>query len=69
MIELPPSVVGAAQVNVADVFPGATINDIGADGAPAGTVALLDVVAPVPAWLIAAMRKMYDDPLVRPVTA
>ena len=64
----PPSVVGTVQVNVAAVFPGATINDNGADGAPAGTVAPLDVVAPVPAWFTAAIRNVYEVPFAKPVT-
>ena len=64
----PPLVVGAVHDNDAVVLPGETISAIGADGAPAGTVALLDVVAPVPAWFTAAMRYMYDVPFVSPVT-
>ncbi len=64
----PPLVVGAVHDNDAVVLPGDTMSTIGADGAPAGTVALLDVVAPVPAWFTEAMRYMYDVPFVRPVT-
>ena len=64
----PPSVVGTAQVNVAAVLPGVTINDNGADGAPAGTIAPLDAELPVPAWFTAAMRNVYDVPFAKPVT-
>ena len=64
----PPSVVGKVQVNVAVVLPGATCKAIGAEGAPAGTVAPLDAVLPVPAWFTAATRNVYEVPFAKPVT-
>ena len=58
MMAEPPLVVGAVHVKVAAVFPGDTVNVIGAEGAPAGIVAALEAVAPAPAWFTAATRNV-----------
>ena len=65
----PPEVEGAVQATVIDVSPAVIELMVGAPGTVAGTAAA-DAVddGPVPALLVAVTAKVYESPLVRPVT-
>ena len=58
MIALPPSLDGVVQLNVALVLPGVMLNDVGADGAPAGVTFALANDAPAPATFTAETRNL-----------
>ena len=69
MSGLPPVLVGAAHVSATCWLPRVPASDVGAAGTPNGTYAG-DAVENVPTdpLMTLATRKMYDVPLVRPVT-
>jgi hypothetical protein len=60
---------GAVNVTVASALPLTAETLVGAPGTVAGVTALLALEAvPVPTALVAVMVKVYEVPLVRPVT-
>jgi hypothetical protein len=59
---------GAVHDNDAEEFPGADDSATGASGTALGVPDTGDVVLDVPAALLAAIRNVYDTPLVRPTT-
>ena len=66
---LPPLDSGAVQLTVADALPRLAVTPVGASGTATGVTAFdaADAV-PVPALLVAVTVKVYDVPLVSPVT-
>jgi hypothetical protein len=66
---LPPVLVGAVQLTVADALPLTGVAMVGAPGVVAG-VTLADEAEnePVPTTLMAATVNVYASPLVRPDT-
>ena len=69
VIGVPPFEAGVVQAIGADVALGeAALGASGMVGGPSGTTGFEVPAGPVPAPLIAATRKVYCVPLVRPVT-
>jgi hypothetical protein len=66
VITLPP-LAGAVQESATVVLPDIACTPVGAPGGAAGVTELEVAEAPVPIALIAATRKVYATPLVRPV--
>ena len=66
---LPPFEAGAVKLTVAWAFPPVAVPMVGAPGTVAGITAFEAAdAAPVPTELVAVTVKVYDVPLVRPVT-
>ncbi len=65
----PPSLEGAVQLTASEVPDRVAVTAVGAPGTAAGVTAV-DAVeyAELPAELVARTRKMYEVPLVSPVT-
>ena len=74
MIALPPSEAGALKVTLACLFPEVATPIVGAPGtvaaAPPPGITLLETLeaVPVPRALAAVTVKVYETPLVKPVT-
>ena len=69
MIAEPPFPAGALNVTVACAFPAIAMPMTGAPGTVAGVTALeAEDAGPLPTALVAITVKVYDVPLVRPVT-
>ena len=68
VITLPPFE-GAVQLTTAEALPAVAVTLVGAPGAMAGVTALEGALATlVPIAFVAVTVKVYDVPLVRPVT-
>jgi hypothetical protein len=66
---LPPMLVGAVHVTMAEATPGIATTFVGESGTAAGTTALLGAdMAPVPTALCARTVNVYDVPLASPLT-
>jgi hypothetical protein len=65
----PPSLEGAVQLTAADPLPVTAVTPVGAPGTVAG-IATFEIpgVADEPRLLLATTLKVYEVPLVRPVT-
>jgi hypothetical protein len=69
VIALPPFEAGAVQVTVACAFPAVALTVVDAPGGPTGVTAFDAAEAePVPAAVVADTVKVYEVPLVSPVT-
>ena len=70
MIADPPFDAGATHDTDTSpaVADGLTASEVGIPGAVAGVAEAVPDAEPVPAALVADTRKLYDVPLVRPVT-
>ena len=69
MIALPPLAAGAVQETRAEALPAVAVTPVGAPGTVAGvTGADGSEAAPVPTPLVAVTVKVYEVPLVRPLT-
>jgi hypothetical protein len=69
VIAEPPFETGAVNETVASVLPATADGEVGAPGTVRGVTAEeAEEAAPSPAALVATTVKVYDVPLVRPVT-
>ena len=59
---------GAVKVTVASAFPRVAITDVGASGTVNGVLFTVALLVPCPAEFTADTRKLYNEPLVSPVT-
>jgi hypothetical protein len=65
----PPVLTGAVQETATEVLPGTPVTAVGAPGTVAGVTAADGVESgPVPVPLVAVTVKVYESPLVNPVT-
>jgi hypothetical protein len=67
IIDVADTFVGAVHERATAVSPAVAVSDVGASGATKGVAVTGWMYTPVPASLVAATRKAYVEPFVRPV--